>query len=254
MMIGFAASADADPVETGLAIWRESEADGGSRPFNYRKPGRTELRTTDADEACPAWVSADPVSGFRNRDARGCMPIDPFRTLLGRYERFLGMPFEDWGFGHRDALRLDDLLVVHRVYVAGGYAHSSQLGLARLQRDMHAWRLVLAAARTIALKTAALLILEDDLVLLAKVMTGNPMASVSDLLSAIQPFTKDDYSLRWPIRNEFVLGTSGSRATLVRLAAGADETVRNEGWLARKVRMVPDAFRRVQHPPMATIF
>ncbi|HEX2054925.1 MAG TPA: hypothetical protein VHF07_00435 [Nitrospiraceae bacterium] len=255
MMVGFAASADADPVETGLAIWRESEAEGGSRLFNYRKPGRAELRTTlDTDEACPAWISADPLSGFRNRDALGRLPTDPFRTLLGRYERFLGMPFEDWGFGHRDVLRLDELLIVHRLYVATGYAHSPQLGWARLQRDIQAWRLVSAEARTIALKTGALLILEDDLALLAKVAPGAPMASGADLLSSIHRFTKDDYSLRWPIRNEFALGTARGHAGLLGLVAGTDETARNEGWLARKARLVPDAFRRVQHPPMATMF
>ena len=55
MMIGFPASADSDPVRTGLDIWQEAETDGNRRLFNYRKSGRTQLRTTlDADEAFPA--------------------------------------------------------------------------------------------------------------------------------------------------------------------------------------------------------
>jgi hypothetical protein len=36
--------------------------------------------------------------------------------------------------------------------------------------------------------------------------------------------------------------------------AGLDEAVRNQEWLARKARLTPDAFRRVQHPPLATLF
>ena len=255
MMIGFAASADSDPVQIGLDIWREAGADGRVRLFNYRKPGRSELRTTlEADEAFPAWLSASPLAEFRKRDALFRLSMDRYSILLDRYERFVAMPFEDWGFGHRDVPRLDEFLIVHRLYVAAGYAQSSELGGGRLQRDLQAWRRVLTEARTLAVKTAALLMLEDTLAFVTKVPAGDRMSSMRGLLGVMQPFTKDDYSLRWPIRNEFVLGTSQGRATRLELMTGADEAVRNEEWLARKARLVPDAFRRVRHPPLTTMF
>jgi hypothetical protein len=255
MMIGFAASADSDPVRIGLDIWREADTEGHLRLFDYRKPGRTELRTTlDTGEAFPAWLSTSPLAEFRKRDALLRLSMDRYRILLNRYERFLEMPFEDWGFGHRDVPRLDEFLIVHRLYIAAGYAHSSHLGWVRVQRDLQAWRRVLAGARTLAVKTAALLILEDTLAFLAKVPAGDRISPMTGLLAVTQPFTKDDYSLRWPIRNEFVLGTSQGRATRLDLLTGVDETVRNEDWLTRQARLVPNAFRRVRHPPSTNMF
>jgi hypothetical protein len=164
------------------------------------------------------------------------------------------MPFEDWGFGQGGVPRFDEFLIIHRLYVAAGYRESSQLGWSRFQRDMRAWRLVLAEARTLPVKTAALIMLDDDLAFLAKVPVGEPMLSTDSLLSLTRPFTKEDYSLRWPIQNQFVLGTAQSRAAGFDLMAGLDEAVRNQEWLARKARLTPDAFRRVQHPPLATLF
>ena len=255
MVVGFAVAAASDPVQAGLDIWREADTDGGLRLFDYRKPGRTELRITlDADEAFPAWISPSPLAEFRKRDALLRLSMERYSILLGRYERFLGMPFEDWGFAHRDVPRLDEFLIIHRLYVAAGYAQSSQLGSTRLQHELQVWRRVLADARTLAIKTAALLILEDDLAFLAKAPAGDSMNRTTALLSVIQPLTKEDYSLRWPIRNEFVLGTSQGRATGLDSMMGADETVRNEEWLARKARLAPDAFRLVQHPRLATMF
>lgn len=255
MMIGFAAAATADPARTGFDIWREADADGARRPFNYNKPGRTELRSTlDAGEAFPAWITANPLDEFRKPEALLRLSMDRYRTLLARYERFLEMPFEDWGFGHGGVPRFDEFLVIHRLYIAAGYMQSSQLGWARLQRDLRAWRTVLAEARTLQVKTAALLMLDDDLAFLAKLTAGDPLLSADNLLPLIRPFTKEDYSLRWPIQNQFVLGTAQSRTTRLDLMAGLDEAVRDQEWLARKTRLAPDAFRRVQHPPLATLF
>ena len=255
MMIGFAAAATADPVRTGLDIWREADTDGVRRLLHYDKPGRTELRSTlDAAEAFPAWLAPNPLAEFRKPEALLRLSMDRYRTLVTRYERFLEMPFEDWGFGQGGVPRFDEFLIIHRLYVAAGYQESSQLGWSRFQRDMRAWRLVLAEARTLPVKTAALIMLDDDLAFLAKVPVGEPMVSTDSLLSLTRPFTKEDYSLRWPIRNQFVLGTAQSRAAGFDLMAGLDEAVRNQEWLARKARLAPDVFRRVQHPPLATLF
>jgi hypothetical protein len=255
MMIGFGASATADPVQTGFDMWREIEAERGSYLFNYGKPGRSESRTMlEAGEAFPAWLSPTPLASIRQPDALLRLSMDRYKTLLSRYERFLAMPFEDWGFGYRAVPRFDEFAVVHRLYIAAGHAESSRLGWARLQQDMQLWRRLLANARTASVKTAALLMLDDDLAFLTKALREDAAAPTATLLSATRPLMKDDYSLRWPIQNELVIGSSRGRDSGLRLITERDETVRNQEWLARKAGLAPEAFQRVQHPPFVTFF
>ena len=97
MMVGFAAASTADPVQTGYDIWMEADADRSHRVFDYRKPGRSELRIMiDAGEAFPAWTAADPLSAFRQPDAMFRLSLDRYVILLDRYTRLLAMPVEDW--------------------------------------------------------------------------------------------------------------------------------------------------------------
>ncbi|HET6675793.1 MAG TPA: hypothetical protein VFG71_10655, partial [Nitrospiraceae bacterium] len=229
MMIGFAAAAAEDPVQIGFEMWREAVDAPGRRLFDYHRPGRAELRTTlDAGAAFPAWTAADPVAEFRQPDALLRMSMDRYTTLLSRYERFLDMPFEDWGFGLEGIPRFEEFLLTHRLYVAAGYAESTQAGWIRLQRDMQAWRAILAGARTLSIKTAALLILDDDIVFLSKRLMSDSTAPAAALLTMTRPFTKEEYSLRWPIQNQFAIGTSQGRRTGLDPLTGADETVRGE--------------------------
>jgi hypothetical protein len=254
MMVGFAAAVAEDPVHIGFDMWREAVDAPGRRLYDYHRPGRTELRTTlDAEAAFPAWTAADPVAEFRKPEALLRMSMDRYATLLSRYERFLDMPFEDWGFGLEAIPRFEEFLLTHRLYVAAGFAESTQAGWMRLQRDMQAWRAILAGARTLSVKTAALVVLDDDIAFLSKRLMSDSAAPAATLLTMTRPFTKEEYSLRWPIQNQFVIGTSQGRRTGLDPLTGVDETVRGEEWLARNARLVPDAFRRVQHPPLSTM-
>jgi hypothetical protein len=254
LMIGFAAAATVDPVQTGFDMWREAETAPGRRLFDYHKPGRTELRSTlDAGDAFSAWMAADPVTEFRKPDALLRLSMDRYTTLLTRYERFLDMPFEDWGFGFDGTPRFEEFFLIHRLYVAAGYAQSTQIGWTRLLHDLRTWRNVLAQARTLSVKTAALLLLDDVVAFLSKRLVMDPMAPSDALITMIRPFTKEEYSLRWPIQNQFVIGVSQGRKAGLDPMASFDETIREEEWLAKNARLMPGAFRRVQHPPLTTM-
>ena len=186
MMVGFAASSTADPVQTGYDIWMEADADPNYRVFDYRKPGRSELRIMiDAGEAFPAWTAPDPLSAFRQPDAMFRLSLDRYVILLDRYSRLLAMPVEDWGFGHIGNPRLEELFTIHRLYVAAGFAHQPSTGLARLQRELSAWRTILANAKTLSVKTMALLIIDDDI------------RFVSKLLSSTNSGMRADHLLPW---------------------------------------------------------
>ena len=91
--------------------------------------------------------------------------------LLARYERWLTMPFEDMGFGHRGTPRFMDIFAAHRLYVADGFSHETSLGMQRLKMDMQMWRNVLRDATTIATKVMAQVVITDDLRLLSTLLS-----------------------------------------------------------------------------------
>lgn len=255
MMVGFAASSTADPVQTGYDIWMEADADPNYRVFDYRKPGRSELRIMiDAGEAFPAWTAPDPLSAFRQPDAMFRLSLDRYVILLDRYSRLLTMPVEDWGFGHIGNPRLEELFTIHRLYVSAGFAHQPSTWLARLQRELSAWRTILADAKTLSVKTMALLIIDDDIRFVSKLLSSTKSGTRADhLLPWTATLTKEEYSLRWPIQNQFVLGTTRGRPSMLDLTGGQEETIATQNWLAKQAEITPDAFRHVQHPLLTTM-
>ena len=256
LLLGLTSSATADPLQTGYEVWREAEAGRGQRYFDAAKPGRVELRImVDAAEAFPAWQAADPIGEFQKPDALFRTTMDRYAVLLKRYEQFLGMPFEDWGFGHVGSPRFEELLIIHRLYVADGFGRQFKLGLTRLQQDLTAWRAILAEAKTISLKTMAMIMLDDDLSLLSKLsQTRVEDKSVVALVeTGARPLTIEEYSLRWPIQHQFVLATGRSPSLRLDLSGGEAETRANQEWLARKAGLIPNAFERVEHPMVKTV-
>ncbi len=255
MMVGFAASSTADPVQTGYDIWMEADTDRSHRTFNYRKAGRSDLRIMiDAGEAFPAWTASDPLAAFHQPDAMFRLSLDRYVILLNRYTRLLTMPVEDWGFGHIGSPRLEELFIIHRLYVAAGFAHRPSTGLARLQRELHAWRTILAEAKTLSVKTMALLIVDDDIRFVSKLLASTNKGTGADhLLPWTAPLTKEEYTLRWPIQNQLALGITRGHTSMLDLTGGAEETIATQKWLAKQAEITPDAFRRVQHPMLTTM-
>ena len=226
LLLGFASSSETDPIQTGFDIWREAEGRRGHRHFDYSKPSRTNLRIlVETAEAFPAWQATDPVAEFQKPDALFRITIDRYAVLTRRYAQFLGMPFEDWGFGRIGTPRFDELLTVHRLYVAEGFARQFRTGVERLQQDILVWRMILKEARTPTLKTLAAVMIDDDVTLLAKLATQPRPDPI--LLSAIQsvgrPLTPEEYSLRWPMQHQFVLGTARSSSLRLDLNGGEAE-------------------------------
>jgi hypothetical protein len=156
LLLGFASASGANPVQVGYDIWLES--DGRSIPgeFDLEKQGRSELRIPVAiDDVLPEWKAANPLEEFRLGDALFRTSAARYRTLLQRYEQWLHMRFEDWGYAHTGAPRIEELLSAHRLYLAEGFAQQYKSGLERLTRDVTRWRFVLREARTLSMKVLA---------------------------------------------------------------------------------------------------
>src|SRR4029078_9248165 len=133
--------------------------------------------------------------------------------LFTRYERWLTMPFEDMGFGHRGTPRFTELLAAHRLYVADGFSRQTALGMERLRKDLYTWRTVLRDATTIATKVVAHIVITDDLHLLSTLLS-QPVVNktVLPMTPNIAPLlTATEASLRWPLQHQFTLGVRADR-------------------------------------------
>lgn len=250
LLLGFAAASGADPVQTGYDIWLESDA----RPmqgFDLDKPGRNELRIpVEVDQVLPEWNTDNPLEEFQRRDALFRTSATRYRTLLLRYEQWLRMRFEDWGFAHTGVPRVEELLSTHRLYVAEGFSQQTKLGIERLSVDITRWRMALRDARTLPMKVLAQVMLEDDVRLLSRLLS-HPAVDRTLLtrgLSLLQPLTAAEYSLKWPVQSEFVLGYQREQQPDPALIAQPVIDATAIESLARAAHLQPDLFRTITHP------
>lgn len=256
LLLGFASSPSSDPVQSGYDIWLESDTQSGRQGFDLDKPGRSELRIPIAlDQVLPEWNSPDPVEDFQRRDALFRTSLARYDTLLKRYERWLQMRFEDWGYAHRGVPRIEELLGTHRLYIAEGFRQQTKIGLERLTTDMGRWRILLREARTLPMKILAVIMLEDDVRLLSRILNHKTVdrAVLTRGLNLLQPLTPSEYSLRWPVQSQFVLGYTQGQQIDRDLLPQDDTDGPTKESLAHAARLQPEMFRAIEHPRMRNI-
>lgn len=259
LLVGFTAAAHVDPIQTGYDMWLEIESHRGRRDFNYEKPGRSELRVSiPAQDALPAWDFPEPLAALHQRDARFRSSMNRYAQLVKRYEQWLRMPFEDWGFARTASPRFEEILISHRLYLAQGFAQATNEGTDRLLRDLAKWRMILAEARTLPLKTMAVVMVDDDTKFLSKLLSQQSVDKVilATASTVVEPLSSSEYSLRWPIRNEFVLGVGKDERALAEKETylGEAESDNHRLWVAKTAGLHPDAFQNVAHPVSRTLF
>lgn len=250
-LLGFAAAASLDPVKVGHEMWLETNVAPTRSDFDYNKPGRSELQIElPMEQVIPSWNSEDPVSEFRNLNARLQTLTSRDHTLLTRYESWLAMPFEDMGFGHQGTPRFAEIFVGHRFYIADGFSRQTALGMQRLKKDIHMWRSVLRDATTITTKVMAQIVITDDLRLLSTLLSQpaidkTVLAMASNL---VPPFTTAESSLRWPLQHQFTLGVHRDHAGELTTERQTESLTAHEQWLASTAHLPEQAFRHIAHP------
>ncbi|HEU4685705.1 MAG TPA: hypothetical protein VFS39_14450 [Nitrospira sp.] len=250
-LIGFAAGPSFEPAQVGYEIWVESRDTAAGTRFDYDKPGRFDLHVTlPLRQTVPAWeADDDPITAFRAKESSIDISSDRHRELLKRYDRCLGMPFDDWGFSLRAVPRYEDVITAHRLYIAGGFAQSLTLGMDRLYKELGFWRLVLREASTITTKVIAQVVIRDDATLLSRMLSRPSIdkAILARVMPLVVPLSIDEYSLRWPIQHQIALSTrdrSGAPAP----SRPDKQPDPAETWLTAAAHLPPDAFRNIEHP------
>jgi hypothetical protein len=250
-LLGFAAAASLDPAKVGHEIWLEATAVPVASEFNYDKPGRSELQIQlPVEEVLPSWNSENPMSEFRNLNARFQTITGRDHTLLARYERWLAMPFEDMGFGHQGTPRFVEIFVGHRLYLADGFSRQTALGMQRMKKDIYMWRNILRDATTIATKVMAQIVITDDLRLLSTLLS-QPVVDKTVLAmtpNIAPPLTAAESSLRWPLQHQFTLGVHGDHTSELTTKRQTESLNAQKQWLASTARLPEQVFRQIAHP------
>jgi len=246
-LIGFAATPALDPVKVGHEIWLETNAAPTLKRFDYDKPGRLDLQIrVPVEQVLPSWNSENPLNGFRNSNGTVRPLTGRDQMLVMRYERWLSMPFEDMGFGHRAIPRFVEVFVGHRLFIADGFSRQTAMGMQRLKKDVQMWRTVLRDATTIATKVMAQVVITDDLRLLSTLLSQTRVdKTMLDMTPSIaSPLTTVEASLRWPLQHQFTLGIQADGLMTDRQSDPLDD---NEQWLVSMSHLPEQAFRHITH-------
>ncbi|MGH7166868.1 MAG: hypothetical protein ACREIS_15225 [Nitrospiraceae bacterium] len=243
LLLGFGADASADPVKEGYERWQKSGDSPGQGCSGVDGESRGPLHFPPGAQMLAAWfLVSDPAARFQNESARTNSWIAQSRPLMERYRQWLTMPFEDWGYGQPDSPDCAQILVAHRLYLAEGFHQGMEEGLSRLEKDVAAWRAALGQARTLAVKEMAAAALNEDLMVVAGLLSRTELRSeaVPRLLRAAQPLNGAEMSLRWPMQNAFVL-----LSKQIETGVSKNNPLVEQSWLARALTVMPLPKQRV---------
>jgi hypothetical protein len=209
LLVGFDADAGRDPMTEGYER-TQKPANAQSIQCAWEQAASSTMRFPEETSALETWWQGpDPIGQFQKEAGRiqGWTAGNP--VLLERYRQWLGMPFEDGGYGTFAVPNCALILTAHRLHVAEGFGQGPAKGIDRLEQDLKAWRAVLAQARTLPVKQLAFALFNDDLTLLAGVFSRSDVTAdaVSDLIPLTKPLEQVERSLRWSMQNALALDT-----------------------------------------------
>jgi hypothetical protein len=209
LLVGFDAEAGRDPMTEGYERMQKS-ASAQSIQCAWEQAPSSPMRFPDETAVVETWWQGpDPVGQFQKEAGRiqGWTAGNP--VLMERYRQWLGMPFEDNGYGTFAVPNCALVLTAHRLHVAEGFGQGLAKGIDRLVQDLKAWRAVLAQARTLPVKQLAFALFNDDLMLLAGVFSRSDVSGdiVSDLVTLAKPLEQVERSLRWSMQNALAVDT-----------------------------------------------
>ncbi len=248
-LFGLTAAAPLDPAKTGYEIWVEESEDARHADIDEDRAGLT--LSVSFDSTATAWEAEDPLHEFHKKDAPFRTDIEGSQTLLARYQRWLGMPFDDWGFGRRATPRYQDIMGTHRLYVTEGFALGAMQGLDRLSQELHFWRIVLREAKTIDTKLLAQVVIVDDINLLSRIL-AKPTLDKAILTMGLQltlPLSESEYSLRWPIRHQLALAVKDRRTGGITRDSHGEHTSASKERFLSSANLPLTAFESIKHPP-----
>ncbi len=217
LLMGFGAAAGQDAAQAG---YERKPVDGDVSAAKIcmegdgvKGAGGTSASSTVIDR----WFKdADPLAQVKTQSGTVKSVLTQQSTSLGRYQQWLSMPFEDWGFGQMLSPDCPRILFAHRLYLLEGLMQDTAAGVGRLEKDMEAWRIALGQSKTLMMKMLAATAVQDD-ALLASALLVRPDTdtnTINRLTKIVRPLDQLELSVRWPMQSHFVWGTRNVNAEL----------------------------------------
>jgi hypothetical protein len=216
LLLGFDVSAEQDPIQAGY----ERKVEGGDlQAANVCMFGDEGKRMTTGPSATvvSGWFSsADPVAQLKPQAAAVRSWVAQESLALKRYQQWLGMPFEDVGYGQILSPNCAHILLAHRLYLAEGFAQDLNTGLGRLETDMGSWRAVIGQSKTLMVKMLAATAIQDDAAIASGLVTRPDLDGtiIGRLGKVVRPFDQVELSLRWPMQSHLAWATKAVTTSL----------------------------------------
>ncbi|MBS0169754.1 MAG: hypothetical protein JSR62_05320 [Nitrospira sp.] len=209
LLLGFGAPAAQDPMQAGIDRRAES-SDQALAHACLTGEGSTAAGEYNASAEVGKWIkTSDPAQQMSQHAAEVKALVSKHEVGLGRYRQWLGKPFEDEGYGQSISPNCGLILQAHRLYVADGFAQDVEIGMARLETDVTAWRTVFGQAKTMPMKLLAAAAINDDSAVMGGLLQRPELdeRQISRVAKFARPLESTEQSIRWPMQSEFVLAT-----------------------------------------------
>jgi hypothetical protein len=215
LLLGFEASGEQDPLQLGYDRKVEANDLQAASACMLGDDGKGTTGAS-ANGVRSVFTSADPVAQLKPQAAAVRSWVAQESLALKRYQQWLGMPFEDVGYGQILSPNCGHILLAHRLYLAEGFAQDLSTGLGRLETDMGSWRAVMGQSKTLMVKMLAATAVQDDAAIASGLLTRPDLdgASISRLGKVVRPFDQVELSLRWPMQSHLAWATKSVTTNL----------------------------------------
>ena len=211
LLLGFDVPEGQDPVQAGYERKEQPERDLAQAQICIDDDIRASAGTAGASDAVvKGWVrSGDILASVKGQGGALKSLASREATALARYQQWITMPFDDWGFGQSFSPNCPRVLLAHRLFLLEGFHQDLPTGLDRLEADVQAWRGALGQAKTLPVKMLAASAMQDDASLVAGLLSRGELdgAALGRLSKLVRPLDQVELSVRWPMQSQFVSAT-----------------------------------------------
>lgn len=162
------------------------------------------------------FASANPLEQMKGKGESLRMWAAEQSVAVGRYQQWLKMSFDDWGYGQVLSPNCAQILHIHRLYLGEGFSQDFPTGIERLEADMGAWRAALAQSKTLMVKMLAAAAIQDDVALASSLLVRSDLdeTTLGRLGKIVRPLDQVEQSLRWPMQSHLVWASKDVAASI----------------------------------------
>jgi len=216
LLLGFNVSEGQDPLQAGFERKVEAGDLQAASACMLGDEGKGTTTGASADAVRGWFTSADPVAQLKPQAASIRSWVAQESLALKRYKQWIGMSFEDVGYGQILSPNCAHILLAHRLYLTEGFAQDLSTGLGRLEIDMGSWRAVLGQSKTLMMKMLAVTAVQDDAAIASGLLTRQDLdgTAIGRLGKIVRPFDQVELSLRWPMQSHLLWATKAVTTSL----------------------------------------